>query len=98
MQNLPTISGYGKYASDNYGVNCLRVDLGAMTLWFSYNTVVAFRSDGARPVCENQWGPTTGKHLNWIDGGDKDAKKRRLPRDTFEAALAGALADHGLAE
>ena len=32
----------------------------------------------------NDWGPTTGKHLNWIDGGDH---KNRLPGSEFEQLL-----------
>lgn len=53
--------------------------------YFSYKTLVAFRHDGEVTVRENDWGPTTGKHLNAIDGGDK---KRRLPSERFELAFA----------
>jgi hypothetical protein len=59
--------------------------MGTVRVWFSYSTPIAFTSqDHNRVVRENDWGPTTGKHLNWIDGGDKDAKKRRVDSDTFE--------------
>ncbi len=56
---------------------------GHITLWFSYQTLVAFRI-GASPVyvIENSWGPTTGKHLNSIDSG---AKANRLPASAFHA-------------
>ncbi len=90
---LPTISGYGQYSSDNYGLNCLRITIGDLTLWFSYETVVAYYdfTDG-KIVSENNWGPTTGKHLNWIDGGGDQARAKRLPRDVFERQLTAAIA------
>ena len=79
---LPTISSYGIYSSSNYGAHCLRVDLPNVTVWFSYKTMVAFRVRGhERVVRENSWGPTTGKHLNAIDGGDK---KARVSGEEFE--------------
>lgn len=90
------IDGYGQYSSKNYGVNALRVQIGSLTLWFSYSTIVAFREPGKLPrVCENLWGSTTGKHLNAIDDGDK---KSRLKQADFEAELADLLARHGLNE
>jgi hypothetical protein len=51
------------------------VRLGRLSLWFSYETLVAFQVDGfPRVVRENVWGPTTGKHLNAIDGGDHSGR------------------------
>lgn len=95
MQSLPTITNYGQYTSDNYGVNSLRVDVGPLTIWFSYRTPVAFHLDGrARVVRENQWGPTTGKHLNWIDGGNR---KERVNSEEFERRFNEALQQCGLA-
>lgn len=41
------------------------------SLWFSYKTLVAFAVNDMRVVRENDWGTTTGKHLNHIDGGCK---------------------------
>ena len=70
--SLPTIGNYGKYNSDNYGAHSLVVSIGPLDVWYSYSTPIAFRIWGHdRVVCLNEWGPTTGKHLNWIDGGDK---------------------------
>ena len=72
---LPTIVGYGQYASSNYGAHALRVDVGPIRVWYSYETAVAFQVDGhERVVHENGWGTTTGKHLNWIDNGDKKTR------------------------
>lgn len=88
--NLPTISNYGDYSSNNYGAHTLRVDIGPLAVWFSYKTPVAFHLDGKnRVVRENSWGPTTGKHINWIDGGDK---KKRVSSDEFERLWAEQVA------
>ena len=81
--NLPKIRSYGNYSSSNYGAHCLRVDMGKLTVWFSYQTAIAFQVDGhARVVRANEWGPTTGKHLNMIDNGNK---KARISGERFEA-------------
>ena len=88
------MSVYGNYKSGNYGAHCLRLDIGYLSLWISYDTVVAAQDGcGDLLVSKNCWGPTTGKHLNAIDGGDK---KARLPRAEFEAKVAEILAAHGL--
>ncbi len=79
---LPTMESYGQYSSGNYGVHCITVNIGPLTVWFSYKTPVAFQLAGeSRVVRKNNWGPTTGKHLNWIDDGDK---KNRVDGQTFE--------------
>jgi len=86
---------YGNYKSSNYSGHCLRLTFGTLTLFFSYQTIVAFDEDNGDGtiVVANRWGPTTGKHLNWIDGGNK---ARRLPKDKFDAALALVLEKHDL--
>ena len=61
-------------------------------MYFSYETVVAFTDKGDFYVSENCWGPTTGKHLNWIDTD----KKFRLPRGEFEKKLEVSLKKHKL--
>lgn len=82
---LPSIESYGNYSSDNYGAHSLRVDFGPVAVWFSYKTPVAFHVDGkSRVVRHNSWGPTTGKHLNAIDGGDPAAKRARVSGEEFE--------------
>lgn len=90
MTTLPSFESYGNYSSNNYGVNALVFTLpdGGL-IWFSYKTPVAFAKNGNRVVRENLWGPTTGKHLNWIDGGDKAA---RVSSADFEATLKRAFA------
>lgn len=70
--------------------NYTEVLMGRMLLYFSYNTIVAFKTPktGLR-VCENIWTTTTGKHLNQIDGGDK---KNRLNSEKFNEELDQLLA------
>lgn len=85
---LPSFTSYGNYSSDNYGAHALRFSLGADTFWFSYKTLVAFQKGCDRIVCRvNDWGPTTGKHLNSI----QPDKKQRVSGAEFEAAFAKAF-------
>jgi hypothetical protein len=84
------IKNYGScYSSDNYGAHTMRVELGDLTFWFSYQTIIAFREAGqSMVVCANSWGSTTGKHLNLLDGGNK---RDRLPREKFVEVLNALL-------
>jgi len=87
---LPTIGSYGNYSNDNYGLNTMKVSVPGLTLYYSYETIVAFYTwDTGLVVCENVWSVTTGKHLNWIDGGDK---KGRLPVEEFDKQLEETMA------
>lgn len=67
--------------------NFTKINIGTTTVWFSYDTPIAFRSSGERVVRENVWSTTTGKHLNAIDGGTKTAKAERVSSDEFDRAL-----------
>lgn len=52
---------------------------------FSYETCIAFYTpETGLVVRENEWGTTTGKHLNSIDGGNKAG---RVSGTEFEIAL-----------
>lgn len=62
--------------------------LPGLTIWFSYETPVAFRSPEHRLVRENDWSVTTGKYLNRIDGGDKGS---RITGREFERELEIAI-------
>jgi len=53
-----------------------------LRVYYSYTTPVALMIDGHLKVSQNQWSITTGKHLTWIDGGDK-VKKLRLKPEEF---------------
>jgi hypothetical protein len=90
MTDLPSYQTYGSYTNDNYGAHALQFFLPGITIWFSYRTPVAFMVIGSpRLVRQNEWGPTTGKHLNWIDGGDKAS---RIDGTEFERLLTEATA------
>lgn len=81
---LPSFSNYGGYASDNYGAHTLRFNLGPISVWYSYQTVVAFRAgqSGELRVLDYKDSQTTRKHLNKIDGG---AVACRLNKEEFQA-------------
>ena len=85
---LPNFRTYGSYSSSNCGANALVFSIGEIDVYFSYQTPVAFRGPNGLRVRENEWGPTTGKHLNWIDGGDK---KHRIPGEQFERELSALI-------
>lgn len=70
--NSPTSENNAKYVKFN-----------GITLYFSYETLVAVEANGKTVVIKNYWGPTTGKHLNAIDGGSKEAKEARFDNDDF---------------
>ena len=78
--SLPHFESYYCRSAD-----ALTFDLGEVQVWFSYRTPVAFFDGRRRYVSANIWGPTTGRHINAIDGGDKAG---RLPRDVFETRLS----------
>lgn len=92
--NLPTIDNYGQYSSNNCGVHTRLLRNANIDLYYSYDTIVAYRDsiDGL-VVSKNNWGTTTGKHLNWIDGGNK---KNRKGHEVFENMLAAACNRHGI--
>lgn len=86
--NLPSISSYGNYESDNYGAHTLCVDFDSFRLYYSYKTIVAFYDVVTGLVCcENVWGVTTGKHLNWI----QPDKKKRVKSEQFDIMLKNML-------
>ncbi len=85
--NMEYVGTYGNYShntSESYKkrhASKWKDDKG-IYYYKSYNTIIAFEVDGMITARENDWGPTTGKHLNWIS-----SKKYRLPSDKFEAEL-----------
>lgn len=68
-----------------------RVTIGALSVWFSCETPIAFHYlGGDRIVRENEWGTTTGRHMGAIDGGTPKARAERLPAEQFLTALSAA--------
>lgn len=86
-----SIKNYGNYSSDNYGSSRM-VIVGNLDLYFSYETVIAFRDGGQLTIRQNDWSTTTGRHLNAINTD----KKARIPSAEFEAKLNETLTKHGL--
>lgn len=82
IMRIPTVSCYAPGTSGDLA-NCIRVDIEPLVLWFSYRTLIAFKVGGLPIVVhENDWGVTTGKHLNAIDREDKG---NRVSDQQFQA-------------
>ncbi len=47
--------------------NFYNIETARGIFWFSYDTCIAFESNGKLVIRENEWNVTTGKHLNWIN-------------------------------
>lgn len=75
-------SYHGNSASAENSAKVIKIN--GMSFYFSYETLVAVNTGKELKVIQNYWGPTTGKHLNAIDGGDKEAKDARLEKDAFD--------------
>jgi hypothetical protein len=83
------LPSFQTYCPNTGPEKALQIFAGGSSFWFSYRTCIAFKvAGGPVVVCQNEWGPTTGKHLNAID----DDHDTRLPVDAFRAALAAATA------
>lgn len=68
------------------------VEVGSVTVWFSYKTAIAFSAPGLGTIVrQNEWSTTTDKHLNRVDGGGKDAKDARVDGETFNNWLSNVL-------
>jgi hypothetical protein len=69
--------------------NFSNVDVAGVTYYFSYKTCIAFNAwNGNGPILRvNEWGLTTGKHLNIVD---EYGNAPRLEAPQFEAALSAA--------
>lgn len=90
---LPSFERYGNYSSENYGAHTLVfTDAAGRDYYFSYKTLVAVYIPGhGKIVSENVWSVTTGKHLNWIDGGDKAS---RVKFEDFERVVSELLGEN----
>ena len=63
------------------GNNTHQLNTSSFTIWFSYETPIAFNHPNVGFIIrENSWGPTTGKHLNNIDSN----KEERIASQEFE--------------
>ena len=75
----------------NRKANFSTVTIGGLSIAFSYSTPIGFTVDNGFnwTTRENDWGPTTGRHLAELDFG---RKADRLPGPAFDTALALAVA------
>ena len=73
MIKLPKITRYSKLGYKQSFV----VHINDIKIYYSKDVPIAFETpESGLVVCKNIWGPTTGNHLNTIDGGGKNHKKR----------------------
>lgn len=63
--------------------NFTKLNMNELSIWFSYETPIAFSSFGQIFIRQNDWSSTTGKHLNYINTD----KKLRLTGEHFEKLL-----------
>ena len=63
-----------------------------LTLYFSYETIIAFSDDTETAIVKNGWSMTTGKHLNSID---RD-KNKRIDYKEFKEKLTRAFIRNGI--
>lgn len=75
---LPTVNHFA-------GSNTTICTINTVDLYFSYQTLIAFRADNQLILHENDWSVNTGKHLNAIN---RD-KSLRVCRTAFEALFNG---------
>lgn len=50
------------------GNNTTEITVNGVTLYFSYETLIGFRKGNFLCIRKNEWGNTTGKHMNAIPG------------------------------
>jgi hypothetical protein len=79
---------YRTKSSGNIDYNSPFIKFGGLKLYYSYQTVIAFKTPNTGLViCENVWSRATGMHLNKID---RD-KSKRVDFDTFRVQLENVL-------
>lgn len=67
---------------ENSGNNTM-VSFPQLTIYFSYQTIIAIAINGKLYISENVWSVTTGRHLNAINSNHDI----RIPNDEFERIL-----------
>ncbi len=71
--------------------NFTSVEMGYLTIYFSYETAIGFHVAGkGYTAVENQWGPTTGKHLNRL----QPDRKKRVSLEAMNAQLEITFRDN----
>ena len=97
ISELPSISSYTPHCASNNRAHALRIDLGPLTVWFSFKTPVAFRAPGTPTIVrQNDWGATTGKHLKRINGETSKTDTIQVSGEQFEQLWAKHVELHEL--
>jgi hypothetical protein len=79
------------YSPKTPKANCMRVNLGKLSIYFSYQTPIAFFSPSTGWAArKNEWGQTTGRHLTIACSG---ANPPRASGEEFERLLEEAIED-----
>lgn len=93
MKKIKEIIAIGNYGETKTSrPNTVYVKINNLKIYFSYEDIIAFSSNGILYVSENIWSKTTGKHINYIE----PRRKNRLPYDIFKEKLREALIEHNL--
>jgi hypothetical protein len=62
------------------------------SIWFSYETPIAYSDDyGNLYVSNNEWSSTTGKHLNYIESD----KSKRIPHNLLISIINSSFMKGG---
>ena len=80
------------FYNENTAKNAPYVKVNGVTFYLSYETVVAVSYGMGLKVIKNYWGPTTGKHLNWISTDHS----KRLDDADFQKELEKAKEKAGI--
>ena len=88
------LSYYGKNKSDKFNGRSVKLILGDIILYFSFDTIVAFEYDGELYCSKNKWSNTSGRHLNLI----QPDKKKRIHHFELIQMLDRILAQSGFIE
>lgn len=90
------VSGWN-YA--NRGDNAFACKIGKITVYFSYQTPIAFSDsgvDGSTIASENVWGKTTGTHISALHLDSLPTTNKQIPQSAFELRLQALLEKYGL--
>lgn len=83
------------FYNENSAKNAILLTINGVRFYFSYRTLVAVKYSGESATHVNDWGTTTGKHLNWIDGG---SPKTRVTGEVWDNHVAQAMQAAGITE
>lgn len=72
--------------------NFSKLTIRNIVVYFSYETPIAYNYKGLIVCRENSWGPTTGKHINYVCAD----KKKRISAEDFERELDIIFREKGL--